>query len=181
MANDLLVPPDLDDFPGAPFTDAIVDAAVATVRSIAGWHIAPSRPVDPETEVETVTVDGRGGSVLYLPTRYLTDVIEIRDLTGDSPVILIDWRASTTGKLTRYCWPYGLGTIEADIVHGYPVCPPELLPIIAAYCVAAATDSSVSQESVGPFSRTLRDQSVNDGATAVPAALAALSLAWGVA
>ena len=50
MPNDLLGPNELSGFPGAPFTDQVVDSAVAALRAAAGWHIAPSR-------TETVAVD----------------------------------------------------------------------------------------------------------------------------
>jgi hypothetical protein len=43
MANTLVSPYDLEDFPGAPFSDTLVDAAVVGPRR-GGWHIARRSP-----------------------------------------------------------------------------------------------------------------------------------------
>ena len=179
MANDLVDPSMLADFPGAPFGDGPVDAAVGAIRAVAGWHIAPER-------TETVVVDSRGGAVVYLPTRYLIAVTEVRDMTDTVPRVITDWRDSVRGKLQLGypCgWPIGLGAIEVDIVHGYEICPPELLPIVAEYARAvSSTDPAKSQESLGKWSVSYHapDGGDNDGSDSdVPAALARLCIPWG--
>lgn len=169
MSNDLVNPDDLDDFPGAPFSDSVVDAAVEAIRGVAGWHIGGERE-------ETVTVDARGGSLLRLPSLLVTDVAEIRDVTVTSdPVVLTDWRASMRGLVTRSCWPYGIAVVEADITHGYETCPADLLPIIAAYCRNLPANERVTQESAGPFSKTVSTDSDPDGV------LARYTIPWGIA
>lgn len=173
MPNDMINPVDLEPFPGSPFDDAAVDAAVATVRAVAGWHISPSR-------VQTVSVDTHGSTYLYLPTRYLTAVSAVRNMTGTTPVVITGFRTSKSGKLSRASgWPCGFSAVEADITHGYATCPRELLPILAGLCQSSATAPNVSQESVGPFSRSYRSDSDRTGAAV--AAIPGLSLAWGAA
>lgn len=143
MANTLAAPADLTAFPGAPFDDDIVDAAVDAVRTAAGWHIAP-------VVSETVTVDAIGGVTLFLPTLRLTAVDEVRDLRGDTPVVLDGWRKSRSGMLSRAAyWPCGFETVEADITHGYATTPPALFAVIAEYCQMQSLNAGVRQESAG--------------------------------
>lgn len=151
MTNTLAGPSDLTGFPGAPFTDRVVDGAVGALRLVARWHIAPS-------VTETITLDSDGGSRLILPTLHLTAVSEVRDVSGDTPVVITDFRWSHAGVLSRPCgWPYGFQSIEVDITHGYTECPPELLSIIAYGCQSAGVDRNLSARSVGPFSESYRD------------------------
>lgn len=153
----LALPADLVDFPGAPFPPSIVEAACEAVRRDARWHIAP--PV-----TETVTVDSGGGTLLVLPTLRMTAVTEVRDVTGDAPEVLTGWRKSSAGLLYRSSgWPVGLAAVEVDLTHGHDVCPPELLPVIAARCQWALVDSTVSQQSSGPFSVSVRRDSETGG------------------
>jgi hypothetical protein len=153
MVNTLASPTDLADFPGAPFTEAVVDAAVATLRLEAGWHIAPQ-------VTETVTVNAGGGTDLILPTLHLVNVTEVREVSGSTPVVLTGWRQSRIGILTRNAgWPRGLEVIEVDMVHGHTETPPELLSVIAYFGQRQKSDPTVSQESLGSWSRTLRTPS----------------------
>ncbi|WP_116051683.1 hypothetical protein [Amycolatopsis palatopharyngis] len=152
MTNTLVTPAELNDFPGAPFTDSIVDAAVAALRRDAGWHIAP-------VVTETRVINANGGVFLLLPTRHLVDVTAVRDTSGESPVDVTGWRKSQSGVLYReYGWPGGFETIEADMVHGYAETPPELLPLIALYSQLQQVNATVTQEALGSWSRTLRSQ-----------------------
>lgn len=155
MSNDLVAPGDLEGFAGAPFSEVVVDAAVAELRKVAGWHIAPSR-------TETVYINSDGSVIL--PTLQLTQVIAASDVSsvdGD-PTVLTGWRSNPTlrfraGILGRPCgWP--CGELEFQIVHGYEQCPSELLPAIAAACRQINADSrSIQSQSSGPFSVTFRD------------------------
>lgn len=151
MTNTLAAPSDLTSYPGAPFTDALVDAAVATLRRIAGWHIAPSI-------TETVTVDGPATKLLVLPTLWLTSVTAVRDVSGATPIALSNWRAARAGMLRRVGgWPRGFLTVTADIVHGYATTPPELFPVVAGLCNLIMLDPDVAQESLGSWSVTARE------------------------
>lgn len=153
MANTLAQPVELADFPGAPFTQGVVDSAVGAVRLEAGWHIAPQ-------VTETIKVHGSGGTMLILPTLRLTTVTEVRDVSGDTPVVLGGWRKSTKGILTRDAgWPCGIEVIEVDLTHGYTTTPPELFPVIAYFSKVQQVDPTVSQEALGSWSRTFRASS----------------------
>jgi hypothetical protein len=139
----LVVAADLDDFPGAPFADSVVQSAGETVRAEAGWHIAPE-------VTETLTVDSDGGRHLLLPTLRLVDVTEIRDVTGNTPRVLTNWRQSGKGILYREGgWPAGLSALEVDLTHGYAECPSALLPAVAAYAQSIKRGGRVTQESLG--------------------------------
>lgn len=114
---------DLTDY--GTFAESAVLTAGEALRSAVGWHIAPVR-------TETLTIDAQGGTALMLPTLRLVDVTEVRDVSGDTPVVLTGWRKSAAGFLTRPGgWPAGPETIEVDIEHGYDSCPLELLPVLA--------------------------------------------------
>jgi len=143
MANTLAAPADLTAFPGAPFDEDIVDAAVDALRRDAGWHIAPE-------VTETVLLDATGGTILFLPTLRLTSVAEVRDLREDDPVVLDAWRKSRTGMLSRESyWPRGFETVEVDMTHGYETTPPSLFAVIAEYCQQQLTNAAVRQEAAG--------------------------------
>ena len=160
MTNDLVGPSDLSGFPGAPFTDEIVDAAVAELRKVARWHIAPSIS-------ETLTVESTGGQTLVLDTLHLTALTAVRDVTDTTPTDVTDWRSNPTprfraGIVTRSCgWP--CGDLELDVTHGYAACPPELLPVLAAACRQIGADSrTVQTQGAGPFSITYRDPATGE-------------------
>lgn len=153
MSNTLAAPGDLTDFPGAPFVDALVDAAVASLRREVGWHIAPS--VD-----ETLTVDASGGHWLMLPTMHLTAVAEVRNVSGDGdPVVITGWRFKRSGMLYRAGgWPHGVGAIEVDVTHGEAETPPELLPVIAERCQVAKRRVDLNSRSLGDLSENYRGE-----------------------
>lgn len=148
---------DLDEFPGAPFTQAMVDIACASVRAEARWHIAPVATM-------TVTVQSFGGTDLRLPSRRVLSVSEVRDVTTGTPYVITGWtRVGATlirtisglaigaSDLLRTAgWP--AGTLEVDLVHGYDETPLDLLPVIARK-MAAPPDPNVKsyQTTRGPF------------------------------
>lgn len=139
----LVVAADLNDFPGAPFAESVVESAGEAVRAEAGWHIAPE-------VTETLTVDSDGSPHLLLPTLHLVEVTEVRDVTGSTPRTITNWRQSGKGILYRAGgWPAGLSALEVDLTHGYTECPPALLPAVAAYAQAIKRGGRVTQESLG--------------------------------
>jgi hypothetical protein len=140
----LVLPSDLEGFPGAPFADALVAAASASVRADAGWHIAP-------VIEDTVTLDSDGGCSLMLPSLHVVEVLGVSDVIDpDNPVVLSGWRNNAAGVLQRTAgFPAGLAVIEVDLTHGYDECPPELLPVVAERCQAAGVNRTVSQEQSG--------------------------------
>lgn len=141
---DLVEPEDLGEFPGAPFPRALVAAAAGAVRAEAGWHIAP-------VMFETVEVETGCGSVAMLPSLRVTRVVEVRDLSGG---VLDGWRVSrASGVLRRVSgrWP---DVIEVDFEHGYDVCPPELVPVVAERAQRGKA-GIVRQENLGSRSISL--------------------------
>ena len=135
---------DLAEFPGAPFLQKHVDAVVAKLERVLGWHVAPLR-------TETLTVHSRGGRFLFLPSRQVAEVTAVRrgrsavgdwSLTGQSEAMLRGWWAEDT--------------YEVDLTHGFEDVPADLLGEIAKACVAFRTDPSLASWSSGPFSATLR-------------------------
>lgn len=134
----LVTPEQMTGVDGAPFSQAVLDAASASIRGEARWHIAP-------VITETVTLDSVGGRVLVLPTLRLVSVESVVD---DEGVPIEGWKMSKAGMLSREAgWPCGFGAVVVTMTHGYEACPADLLPIIGD-----RTQRRVSQQSSGPFS-----------------------------
>ena len=149
MTNTLVDPPDLAAYPGAPFPQSVVDAAVANLRGDVDWHIAPE-------VTETITVDGSPDDLLVLPTLRIVTVTAVRDVSGTTPVTLTGWRVNKkAGLLQREeGWPEGFEALEVDLTHGYTNTPAELLPAVAYYCQRQAVDASLSSDSLGAWSES---------------------------
>lgn len=143
---DLATVDDLAGLPGGPFSPEAVRAAGEIVRRMCGWHVAPS-------VTETILVDSPGGDVLWLPSRHVTDVATVRDMTGSDPVDLTGWRWSEAGLLSGR-FPAGFRAVEVTLTHGYPSCPADLLPV-----VADRTRRRVMAESLGARSVTYGTES----------------------
>ena len=149
MPNSLVAPAALADFPGAPFTDALVDSAVSAVRGEAGWHIAPA-------VIETLVVESVGGH-LFLPTLQLTAVTAVRDVTNEDAVAVTvtGWRSQATARFRAGVLHLASrtrgGVFEVDVTHGYTECPPELLPVLARRCDEAKA-SGAGQVRLGSLS-----------------------------
>jgi hypothetical protein len=150
MANDMLNPGDLAYLPGAPFTDAEVDAAVSALRAAAGWHIAPEK-------AETVALDTYCGDVsLQLPTRLLVSVEAITDVDRDAVVDPARYRVSRARCRVRRrsgVWPEGYERIEVEMTHGYEECPPDLLAVVGQYIIGSRRDPTVQSVSVDDASK----------------------------
>jgi hypothetical protein len=132
---------DLNDFPGAPFPDAVILAAQAQVRADAGWHIAP-------IVTETVVVESNGGGWLQLPSLKVVSIDEVTDDDGNS---LAGWKLMPGGRLfIRSGWRSAL--YEVTMTHGYAEPPADLLPVVAARCQRSLVDAVLTQrsETVGP-------------------------------
>lgn len=145
-----LTPTDLTGFPGAPFTQAEVDAAVVTVQNAAKWHIAP--------EIEdTIVLDVQClEPVLRLPTRHLVSVDEIRDADSDTVLAAATYRVSAPdiGQVRKKFgyWPGGYGRVEVDFTHGFEDVPKDLLGVLAQAAVMSRRDQTAKSQTAGPFS-----------------------------
>lgn len=159
MINDLASPDDLTGFPGAPFTDAQVDAAVQEVRNAAGWHIAPQK-------AETVALDVACSETrLRLPTRQLVSVEEIREGESGDTIAADTYRVShdlAQVRRTSTVWPDGFEAVEVDMTHGYTTTPYDVLAVIAAACNLARRDLAVSRVSLDDFSASFSTSSTRD-------------------
>lgn len=145
----LVTASDLEGQSGAPFDPARVEAVAEALRLVVGWHIAPS-------VTETVTLDHDGAGILLLPSLYVTDVVAVRDVSGDTPRDLTGWRWSSAGMIDlRGGAPRGFRSVEVDFVHGYDKCPPALLTAITS-----GISGRVVQESLGSRSVTLSAEDV---------------------
>jgi hypothetical protein len=140
MVDDPLISAsDLTGFRGAPFVQAVADAAAGAVRAECGWHIAP--------EVnETARVRG-GSRILLLPTLKLTGVTSITDTDGNA-VTGWEWFESGVVELDFGSFPR---VVIVSFRHGYPACPAELLPVIAERAVAQSS-GRIRSESAGGVS-----------------------------
>lgn len=148
MSNDLVHPAELEGFPGAPFSQQVVDSAVAELRDILDWHVAPRW-------TETVTLDNEGGGTeIVLPSRHVVAVDEVRDVSGATPAVMTGWRLTQAQTLTRSCWPIGGSVLEVDLDHGHDDVPQDLLPVVAALCQTLLTSATAGQQTAGPFSVT---------------------------
>ncbi len=128
--------------------DLLAAAADALVRGYCGWHVAPSL-------TETLTVDGSGGCVQPLPTRYLTAVASVTDdgLAVNLADEDVEW--STSGLLWRYApWTWRPRGVVATITHGYPVVPADV-QMVAADLAGSLADAPglVTRMTVGQVSR----------------------------
>ncbi|MQB01867.1 MAG: hypothetical protein GEU78_16570 [Actinobacteria bacterium] len=172
MANDLVADPAvLDGFPGGPFTQAEVDAAVADVRSAAGWHIAPER-------AETITLDVTWGERwLRLPTLRLVSVEEIRrtDTAEIIDATVYEVSRALAQVRRRGFWPSGYEAVEVDMTHGYTETPPELLAVVAEAAHLGRKDQTIRQLSLGDYSESVSGGSAQDELT-TSAVLARYSL-----
>lgn len=148
--NDMVATSDLEHLPGAPFEDAEVDGAVATLRKALMWRIAPE-----ETETVTFDIPFRENK-LRLPTAYLVNIEEVR--ANGTAVSASDYEVSkelSIVKLKSGWWPQGYGTVEVDMTHGYESVPLDLLNIIAAVAATSRRDQNVREAVAGTYTLPL--------------------------
>lgn len=150
-------PDDLVAFHGAPFSQDLIDSAVASVRSDAGWHIAPvvsetmSLVADgfrERTSYGEGTWQGYRGRDLIVPSGRIVSV----DAVVANGITYTDFILGPGGVLRRWGgWPSGL--IAVTVTHGYDLLPADLLPVVAARAFGYTTNQAlVSQRLIkGPF------------------------------
>ena len=173
MSNTLVNWSELDALPGAPFSEEIVDIAVAQLRADAGWHIAP-------VVTETLTVNSNGGNLLILPTRRIVAITAMRDVTSGSAAVT-GWTRSIAGAYRLYGPGFPAGVLEVDLTHGYETMPADLLPVVADYArrVSDTRDPGLASRTVGPFTESYRD--VGGATVTLSPALARYAVPGGVA
>lgn len=129
---------DLAGFRGSPFSEPVVQAAAESVRTDCEWHVAPA-------EVRTVKLRA-GGSIVLLPSMHVTDVTAVVDNYGH-PVSGWEWFENGVIECPLGFPPF----ISVTFTHGYPECPPDLLPIIAERALSQAS-GRIRSESAGGVS-----------------------------
>jgi hypothetical protein len=136
---------DLAGFPGE-FSQEMVDAAVASIRADAGWHIAP-------VVTETITVFGDGGRVLFLPSLRIISVASVT-LAG---LPTTNWQLGNGGTLyAPYGWPRG--PLQVTFTHGYETAP-DLIPEVVARISSYSRDRTITSQTDGPFTTVFGNQS----------------------
>lgn len=162
-AEPLLVPSDLLKFPGAPFEPGLIASVGESLRADAGWHIAPVR-------TQTVTIESFGGQWIFLPTLWLSEISEIRQVKDDDTTTVLDaygtqlterFRAGCIRRTGHKVWPYGV--LEVDIVHGYAKCPADLFTAAAYRAQRASVNSVKGTVSLGSLSVTQAASPVSSG------------------
>lgn len=142
MTNTLIPDPAvLEGFPGYPFPESILDSAVASLRQLLGWSVAP-------VEITTLLLDHDGGPELILPSRRVVDVTAVRDEDG-TPIT--GWKLTAHATLVGPRWPTGPAAVEVDIEHGYDTIPPDLLPSLASAMQVTRRSLGAVMESAQPF------------------------------
>ncbi|ORB93958.1 hypothetical protein LAUMK4_05836 [Mycobacterium persicum] len=144
-----LEPADLAHLAGAPFTQAEINGAVTTVRNAAKWHIAPE--ITSIVVLDVVCME----PLLRLPTRYLVEVSEVRDLDTDTVIAATRYRVSRAFGQIRYrCgyWPSGYERVQVEFDHGYETVPADLLPVIAEAALLQRRDQTAKTQTAGPYS-----------------------------
>lgn len=140
---------DLDNFPGAPYPEAIVRSAEASIRKDAHWHIAPEYR-------ETVTVECNDSLTLLLPS---LRIVTLHTVTEDETSTAITGcrirkggivLPPTTGDVQYFTPGY---TYTLDITHGYASVD-DLLPTVAARCQRSQVDAALTQRSETVGQRT---------------------------
>ncbi|WP_145941748.1 hypothetical protein [Corynebacterium glyciniphilum] len=119
-------------------TEEQIDRAVASVRSLCGWHVWPVR-------TETLRLDTAGDTLLTLPTLHVEDITAVR--INGTPTTAYTW--STDGLLQLPRHRAGLGALEVDIKHGFDR-PADLIGVVVQMIGRAARPAE--QMSVGGIS-----------------------------
>ena len=124
-----------------------VEAAEEAVRRYCGWRIADSI-------TETVTLDGKGGLTLFLPSMYVTAIASIVADGVTLSASAYEW--STSGRVDRVggCWPRKPRSIVIQMTHGYAVCPPEVREFIKMLATSGAGSAPLSKAQVGQVAVT---------------------------
>ncbi|WP_194385362.1 hypothetical protein [Microbacterium luteum] len=122
-------------------------AAHGAVRRFCGWHVAP-------TITETITLDGRGGADVLLPS---LRVVELTSVLNDGVDVTANVDTSRAGilRLVEGTWTDRLGRITVTLTHGYDLDEvPEVAAIIAGVAKRGPNAGRVdASESVNGSSR----------------------------
>ena len=119
-----------------------VRAAEKLVQSYCGWHIAPST-------AETLTLDGKGGDTLVLPSLYVTAVASIVADGVTLAASAYEWSKSGLVKRVYGSWPRKYRSIAITLTHGYATCPFEVREFIKQLAESGAGQAPMTKAQVG--------------------------------
>lgn len=173
MSDYLAVADDLSSFPGSPFDEFLVEIAQASVRSDAGWHIAPVRS-------ETLYLFSDGETYLAIPSLRVVSIDAVR-YGAELTEYTSGWTQTRGGLYLAAGWT--AGPVEVDITHGYAETPLDLLPVIVNRVRNATNPRDPSQASYSVSSGPFRESESyrSDMPTGVDPRIARYALPPGVA
>jgi hypothetical protein len=117
-------------------------------------------------EDETIMLDSRGGTRLFLPELPVTEVTEVVE-DDDTLVVTTDYKLGQWGILHRVGgakWDKGIQIIEVTYSHGYAILPDDIIAIAtraAARAYQAGLRAAEGDAIPGISSRALGDFSVS--------------------
>lgn len=133
-----------------------LNAAIRAMRTYCGWHVAPL------TTGDVLTLSGRGGPVLRLPTGHLVTVTELVEdgVTVDLAAVDIDFPTATLSKdatapwgtLSATIWTARRGGIVVTIDHGFDDAEDINDVILSAISRNSQRGAGGVPTGVGPFS-----------------------------
>lgn len=142
----LLADPPIEYPPGA------VKAAEAMVRAYCGWHIAPA-------VTETLTLDGKGGSILVLPSLRVTAITTVVADGVTLAASAYSWSQSGLVERVNGFWPRKFRSIAVSLTHGYTTCPLEVRDFIQQLAENGAATPPLTKAQVGQVVVTYSAQS----------------------
>ncbi|AEV52223.1 hypothetical protein [Nocardia phage NBR1] len=156
------------EYPG-PFSDLDVSTAVAIVRGLCGWHIAPVVPL-------TFELNSDGSEVMELPSYNIGEPTAVKDGRGPDAADIEGWTWSRNGLLglPRCGRPQGLANIVVTAPSGLATVPSDLLAVVADIArtrgTAAARPIGLKSRTIGGVSYTYADtmETSNGAASAGP-------------
>jgi hypothetical protein len=133
-------------------------------------------------EDETIMLDSRGGTRLFLPELPVTEVTEVIE-DDETLDVDDDYKLGQWGILHRVGgakWDKGIQIIEVTYSHGYAILPDDIIAIATraaarAYQAGLRAESDdavlgVQSKSLGDFSVAYSNESVTDGTMGASAA-----------
>lgn len=142
---DFVLPADLDDYKAGDPTTLLAQAQSA-IRSYCGWHVAPNI-------TETLLLDGRGSSHLWMPSLFVTEVTTVVNegttLTSEE----YDWSADGYLQRRNGYWSSRPRQVSVTLTHGYEDIPADLVGVAVARAARfASSPAGVKREQAGSVS-----------------------------
>lgn len=129
-----------------------VKAAEAMVRAYCGWHIAPA-------VTETLTLDGKGGAILVLPSLRVTAITAVVADGVTLAAAAYSWSQSGLVERVGADWPRKFRSVAVTLTHGYATCPLEVRDFIQQLAENGAATPPLTKAQVGQVVVTYSAQS----------------------